>query len=115
LLLTISLFIARFCEDFFVVVDWFLGVSAFIFLLLLLADISLLSIGSLLLLPAHHKNFKEQTFKKTKVRKITSLKTSPKVGKITSLNTSPKETNLVKKYCEVGKNHLDKKDKSQGN
>ncbi len=53
--------------------------------------------------------------KKTEVRKITSLKTSPEVGKITSLSTSPKETNLVKKYCEVGKNHLDEKDKSQGN
>jgi hypothetical protein len=53
--------------------------------------------------------------KKTEVRKITSLKTSPEVGKITSLNTSPKETNLVKKYREVGKDHLDEKDKSQGN
>jgi hypothetical protein len=41
--------------------------------------------------------------KKTEVRKITSLKTSPEVGKITSLITSPKETNLVKKNCEVRK------------
>jgi hypothetical protein len=41
--------------------------------------------------------------KKTEVRKITSLKTSPEVGKITSLKTSPKETNLVKKNCEVRK------------
>ena len=49
------------------------------------------------------------------VRKISLLKTSPEVGKITSLNTSPKETTLVKKYCEIGKNHLDGKDKSQGN
>jgi hypothetical protein len=53
--------------------------------------------------------------KKNEVTKITSLKTSPEVGKVTSLSTSPKETNLVQKYWEVGKNHLDEKDKSQGN
>jgi hypothetical protein len=41
--------------------------------------------------------------KQNKVRKITSLKTSPEVGKITSLNPSPKETNFVKKNCELGK------------
>jgi hypothetical protein len=62
-----------------------------------------------------HKLQGANLVKKTEVRKITSLKTSPEVGKITSLNTSPKETNLVKKYSEVGKNHLDEKDKSQGN
>jgi uncharacterized membrane protein len=45
-----------------VVVDWCFGVSAFLFLLLLLAGISLLSIGWLLYLlvpTTHHKNFKE--------------------------------------------------------
>jgi hypothetical protein len=101
------------------VVDWCFGVSAFLFLLLLLAGILLLLIGSLLLATSCSGSSQKlqgaNLVKKTEVRKITSLKTSPEVGKITSLNTSPKETNLVKKYCEVGKNHLDEKDKSQGN
>jgi hypothetical protein len=56
------------------------------------------------------KTSRSKPCKKTEVREITSLKTSPEVGKITLLNTSPKETNLVKKYCQVGKNHIDEKD-----
>jgi hypothetical protein len=40
---------------------------------------------------------------KTSPKKTNLVKKYCEVGKITSLKTSPKETNLVKKYCEVGK------------
>jgi hypothetical protein len=63
-----------------------------------------------------YNNNKEQTLKKkNEFRQITSLKTSSQVEKIISLNTSPKERKLVKKYCKLGKNQVDEKDKSQEN
>jgi hypothetical protein len=81
-------------------VFWRLGVYFSTFACGYLTVIDGVATACLLLLIT--KTSRSKPCKKTEVRKINSLKTSPEVGKITSLNTSPKETNLVKKYCEVG-------------